>query len=414
MIARTERVSFVGGSGHTLDARLELPLGPVRAYALFAHCFTCSKEVFAASRISRGLAALGIAVLRFDFTGLGSSEGDFANTNFSSNVEDLVAASDFLRREYEAPALLIGHSLGGAAVLAAAARVPESVAVATINAPAEPSHVLGHLGAGAEAIEVSGEATVEIAGRAFRVTRQFLDDVSKTKLRRAVGRLGRALLVMHAPEDSIVGIDHARRIFDAAKHPKGFVSLDGADHLLSRREDAAYAAATLATWVERYLPGATEPAEAAAEPDVVTVRETGEGRLHNEVVVGRHRLVADEPVAVGGTGAGPTPYDLVLAGLGACTSMTLRLYADRKGWPLGTVSVRLTHQKVHAEDCETCETKDGRLDRIDRVIELGGALDADQRQRLLAIAEKCPVHRTLRTESWIVTRLGDRPVAPLA
>jgi len=406
MIARTERASFIGGRGEMLDARLELPLGPVRTYALFAHCFTCSKDVFAASRISRGLARLGIAVLRFDFTGLGSSDGDFANTNFSSNVEDLVAAADFLRRDHAAPALLVGHSLGGAAVLAAASRIPESVAVATINAPSEPSHILRHLGDAAEAVAATGEATVEIAGRAFQVTKQLLDDVSKTKLRRCVGRLGRALLVMHAPDDVTVTIDHARRIFDAAKHPKGFVSLDGADHLLSRREDAAYTAETLATWVGRYLPAPV--AEPTAEPDVVLVRETGEGRLHNEVVVGPHRLVADEPVAAGGTDGGPTPYDLVLAGLGACTSMTLRLYADRKGWPLDMVSVRLTHQKVHAEDCETCETKHGRLDRIDRLLDLEGALDADQRQRLLAIAEKCPVHRTLRTESWIVTRLGER------
>jgi uncharacterized OsmC-like protein/alpha-beta hydrolase superfamily lysophospholipase len=408
MAANSQKITFANAQGQQLAARLDLPQGQARAFALFAHCFTCSKDTVAASRISRALAERGFAVLRFDFTGLGASEGEFANTNFSSNLGDLVAAADFLREHHEAPRLLIGHSLGGAAVLAAAERIPEAVAVATIGAPADPGHV-AHLFADARAeIEAKGEAEVMLAGRTFRVQRQFLDDIAGQRLADQVSRLKRALLIFHAPRDEVVGIDHAGAIFQAARHPKSFVSLDDADHLLTRREDAAYVALVLAAWASRYLPPVAEIAARlkAADGEVV-VAETGQGRFAQIIQAGRHTLHADEPEAVGGDDTGPGPYDLVLAGLGACTSMTLRMYAEHKGLPLDGVVVRLRHDKVHAKDCADCETREGKIDEISRELTVSGDLDDAQRQRLLEIADKCPVHRTLTSEIKIRTRLVD-------
>jgi len=406
MVGNSERITFPNAQGQQLAARLDSPPGQTRAFALFAHCFTCSKDVFAASRISRALAERGFAVLRFDFTGLGASEGEFANTNFSSNMHDLVAAADYLREHHDAPRLLIGHSLGGAAVLAAAERIREAVAVATIGAPADPAHV-AHLLADARAeIEARGEAEVVLGGRAFRVQKQFLEDIAGQRLSDQVSRLKRALLIFHAPRDEVVGIDNAGAIFQAARHPKSFVSLDDADHLLTRREDAVYVAEVLAAWASRYLPPVAEiaPRLKAAEGEVV-VAETGQGRFAQIIQAGRHTLHADEPEGVGGDDTGPGPYDLVLAGLGACTSMTLRMYAERKGLPLESVLVRLRHDKVHAKDCADCETRDGKIDEITRELTVTGDLDDEQRQRLLEIADKCPVHRTLTSEIKIRTRL---------
>jgi uncharacterized OsmC-like protein/alpha-beta hydrolase superfamily lysophospholipase len=409
MAARSEKITFANAQGEALAARLDLPDGPPRAYALFAHCFACSKDVFAAARISQGLAARGFAVLRFDFTGLGASEGEFANTNFSSNLDDLAAGADFLREQHQAPLLLIGHSLGGAAVLAAAHRVPEAVAVATISAPFDPAHVAHVLAPARAEIEARGEAEITLAGRSFRVKKQFLDDIASYKLSDHLARLGKALIIFHAPRDEIVGIENAGQIFAAAKHPKSFISLDDADHLLTRRGDAIFVADVLAAWASRYLPEAAAaalPEAKAGEPDEVVVAETGEGRFAQTVRVGRHELRADEPMSVpGGLDTGPGPYDYLLIGLGACTSMTLRLYAERKGLPLERVTVRLTHDKIHARDCEDCETREGILDEIRRTLELTGPLDDAQRQRLLEIADKCPVHRTLTSEVKIRTRL---------
>ena len=412
---RTEKLEFPGASGATLAARLDSPDTPPRAYALFAHCFTCTKDIFAASRIAAALAAQGIGVLRFDFTGLGHSEGEFANTNFSSNVADLLKAADFLRETRQAPKILVGHSLGGAAVLAAAPEIPEAVAVVTIAAPSAPAHVQ-HLFHGAlDEIAAEGEAEVEIAGRPFKVKRQFLEDISQPHLSEALARLKKALLVFHAPRDQTVGIENAGEIFAAAKHPKSFISLDDADHLLSRRSDATYVAEVLSAWAGRYLDGAAEaaaPEPAAAGPEgVVVVTETGEGPFAQRITAGRHVLPADEPPSIGGRDSGPPPYDLLLAGLGACTSMTLRMYAGRKDWPLERVSVALRHDKIHAQDCADCETKEGRVDRIEREITITGPLDAAQRQRLLEIADKCPVHRTLENEVKVVTALAPDPGA---
>jgi putative redox protein len=395
---RSERFSFPNAKGDQLAATLDLPLGVPVTYALFAHCFTCGKDILAAKRIAERLAGAGIAVLRFDFTGLGGSEGDFANTHFSSNVDDLVAAADHLRATRGVPAILIGHSLGGAAVLAAAERIPDARAVVTVAAPFDPGHVTGLFKEHVESIREQGEVEVALAGRPFRIRREFLDDVAERKLHDHVANLRKALLVFHSPTDDIVGIDNASRIFLAAKHPKSFVSLTGADHLLSQKRDAIYVANVVAAWAERYLDKPPEAVKVEGEPGVVLVRETGVGKFQQEIVSGSHRLLADEPVAVGGFDSGPSPYNLLLAALGACTAMTVRLYADHKRLPLERVSVRLTHNKIHAQDCEDCETKEGMLDRIDRNITLEGPLDVDQRKRLIEIADKCPVHRTLESE----------------
>ncbi len=403
MAVRSEKLSFPGADGGILAARLDLPAGRPRAFALFAHCFTCTKDIFAAARIAQALAEAGIAVLRFDFTGLGHSDGEFANTNFSSNVADLVKAADFLREAHEAPKILIGHSLGGAAVLAAAARVPEAVAVATIGAPADPAHVAHTFQSSRAEIEAKGEAEVLLAGRPFTIKKQFLDDIAEQKLAHAVAELRKALIVFHAPQDQTVGIENAGHIFAAAKHPKSFVSLDDADHLLSRKADAIYTAEVLAAWAGRYLGVMPQATPLKGEAGAVLVRETGEGKFMQEIAAGPHALRADEPLDVGGDDTGPGPYDLLLAGLGACTAMTLRLYAARKGWPLERVSLRLKHDKIHAQDCADCETVAGKLDRITRKLTLEGDLSGEQRAKLLEIADKCPVHRSLTGEVVIET-----------
>ncbi|WP_024512172.1 bifunctional alpha/beta hydrolase/OsmC family protein [Bradyrhizobium sp. ARR65] len=405
----SERFQFKGEGGHQLAATLDLPDRAPIAYALFAHCFTCGKDVLAAKRIAVALAAKGIAVLRFDFTGLGSSEGDFANSTFSSNVADLVHAADHLRETRKAPAILIGHSLGGAAMLAAAEKIPEALGVVTIAAPSDPNHVTGLFKDRLEDIRANGRAEVSLAGRPFPITREFLDDVAEHELMRHIAHLRKALLVMHAPTDDTVGIENATRIFLAAKHPKSFVSLDDADHLLTIRRDATYVADVIAAWASRYL----EPAGPAATlnlgevPRHVVVRETRESKFQQTIAVGPHQLLADEPIAAGGEDSGPGPYDFLLAALGACTSMTMRLYAERKALPLDRVTVTLAHSKIHAEDCAECETKIGLLDQIDRVIGIEGALDTEQRKRLMEIADKCPVHRTLTSEVRILTRPAD-------
>lgn len=388
-----------------LAAALDLPGGTPTTFALLAHCFTCGKDVLAAKRIAEGLTQRGIAVLRFDFTGIGASEGEFANSNFTSNIADLVQAADYLRKTHKAPGLLIGHSLGGAAILAAAGQIPEAKAVVTIAAPSDPSHVIGmfkdHIGD----IRAKGEVEVSLAGRPFKIKREFLDDVAEQKLTDRIATLHKALLIFHSPTDDTVGIDNATQIFLTAKHPKSFVSLTGADHLLSKKQDALYVADVIAAWAVRYLDMAPE-AKAATTPgiaDGVVVRETGASKFQQIISVGKHRLIADEPLEAGGDDTGPGPYDFLLAGLGACTSMTLRLYADRKSIPLERTTVTLKHSRIYAKDCETCETKEGMISRIDRVIEMDGKLDDEQRGKLLEIADKCPVHRTLTSEIDIVT-----------
>jgi uncharacterized OsmC-like protein/pimeloyl-ACP methyl ester carboxylesterase len=392
-----EKLSLVNRDGHRLAGRLDLPPdGRPVAYALFAHCFTCTKNLKAVGHISRALTAQGIAVLRFDFTGLGESEGDFSETNFSSNVEDLVEMARLLEREREAPRILVGHSLGGAAAVRAAGRIEAVRAVATIGAPHDPRHVAHLFSESLDAIEEKGEALVTLAGRPFTIRRQLLDDLEGASLDAALAGLGKALLVFHSPVDRVVGIDNAARLFEAARHPKSFVSLDRADHLLSDEVDAIYVGSVLGAWARKYVAEPREERPAEPTGDAVVARlESGAG-FRTEIVASGHPLVSDEPRAVGGTNAGPAPYDLLAASLGACTAMTLRLYAERKGWPLERTVVRLGHRRVHAEDCAGCEgSASSRIDVLERELELEGPLDGDQRQRLLEIAERCPVHRTL-------------------
>ncbi len=388
-----------------LAARIDAPVAPPRAWALFAHCFTCSKDSKAAAYIARALAQAGFGVLRFDFTGLGGSGGDFASTNFSSNVDDLIAAADWLRAHHGAPALLVGHSLGGAAVLAAAHRIADARALVTLGAPFDPGHVARQFGEQLQVIAERGEATVSLAGRPFAIRREFLDDLRGQAQGARIRALRRPLLVMHAPGDRVVDIDNARAIFEQAVHPKSFVSLDEAAHLLDREEDARFAAGVMAAWAARYLPPEEAAAPSPASDGWIEVAETGGSAYEVEVRAGAHRWLADEPASVGGADAGPSPYDLLAAALGACTAMTLRMYARQKNLPLRQVKVRLKHAKIHAGDCAHCETKAGRIDRIEREIELAGELDEAQRQRLLEIADRCPVHRTLHGEVDVVSRL---------
>ena len=398
------RIEFTGSQGHALAGRLDTPDGTPRAWAVFAHCFTCSKDSKAAAYVARALAEAGYGVLRFDFTGLGGSGGDFANTHFSSNVDDLVAAADWLRTQHAAPALLVGHSLGGAAVLAAAHRIGEVRAVAAIGAPFEPAHVTHLLGTSLPVIATEGQAQITLAGRPFTIRRSFVDDVTGQPQADRIANLGRALLLLHAPGDLVVPVDNARRIYEAARHPKSFISLDGADHLLTQQSDARYAAALIAAWAGHYLPESDIPSAAPLPPGVVVVSERGTGAFAVSIQAGRHSLIGDEPQAVGGNDLGPSPYDLLLGALGECTVMTLRMYARQKQWPLESARVTLAHQKIHAADCADCETREGKVDRIDRLIELQGPLDEAQRARLLEIADKCPVHRTLHSEVQVVTR----------
>lgn len=408
----SERVTFPGSLGHELAARLDRPEGEVAAYALFAHCFTCSKDLKAVRRISQALVEKGLAVLRFDFTGLGESEGDFADTDFSSNLDDLRSAVDFLRRRDRAPQLLIGHSLGGAAVLTMAGEIPEVRAVATLGAPSDTQHLRDNLLSSAPELgEEAEEAEVRLAGRTFRIRKDFLDDLNEQRVLAAVRKLDRALLILHSPIDDVVGIEHAARIYKAALHPKSFVSLDGADHLLlERASDARFVADILAAWSARYLDLESDDDEADGEeeplPHGEVVVRGGPSGLKQDVRAGRHRLVADEPKKYpGGTDRGPNPYDFLLMALGSCTTMTLRLYADRKDWELEGVEVRLRHRKIHAEDCADCATEKGKIDEIEREIVLTGELDDKQRVRLLEIADRCPVHRTLTSETAIRSRL---------
>jgi putative redox protein len=407
----TQKPEIDNADGLKLAAQLDLPEDrkPV-AYALFAHCFTCTKDFKADYYISRALTRQGIAVVRLDFTGLGESEGDFSDTNFSSNVDDLVAAASYMGEQLAAPQLLVGHSLGGAAVLLATPQIASIRAVATVAAPADPGH-LGHLLASSRAeIEKNGKAEVNVAGRKFSIKKQFLDDLEVHHMDATIQALDRPLLILHSPADTVVDMENATHIFTTARQPKSFISLNKADHLLTNRNDADYAGAVLAAWAMNYFVISDQP-ETHDKPATASGKQvivsTGQG-YRTEIQAGKHTLLADEPTSAGGTDTGPDPYALLLAGLGACTSITLRMYADHKQWPLENIVVRLRHQKIHAIDCTACESDTGKIDLIERDIELSGPIDSTQRKRLLEIADKCPVHRTLKSETLVETRLIDK------
>lgn len=403
-MSKITKVGFKNNLDYELSARLELPIDqhPI-AYALFAHCFTCSKNVRAARSISQCLTKRGIAVLRFDFAGLGDSEGDFSDSNFSSNVADLIAAAQFLEQHHTAPAILIGHSLGGAAVLATADSLPSVKAVVTVGAPAEPAHVQHLIQSASEEIEAKGEAVVQIGQQRFNIKKQFLEDIHQQTLQNKIKRLNKALLVLHAPQDRIVSIDNAEKIYLAARHPKSFISLDGADHLLSNKEDGHYVGEVIASWVVRYLEKSAIPVLKSNAQ--VAVRLNKADAFTSEVKAGKHHFVADEPESVGGHDFGPSPYELVSSGLGACTVMTLHMYARRKKWDLQEVVCHINHHKNYEEALAATDGKPQKIDIFDREITLVGDLNDTQRARLLEIADRCPVHRTLHGKVKIETKL---------
>lgn len=400
---RTQRVSFPNTQGQMLSAKIELPIDQhPHNCAIFAHCFTCSKNLNAIRFISQALTQEGIAVLRFDFTGLGDSEGDFADTSFSSNIEDLIAAAEFMSKEYESPSLLIGHSLGGAAVLLAKHQIPSVKAIATIGAPYEPAHVSHLLQSGVEEIKEKGIAEVNIGGRPFTVKKKFLEDLEQLSSSHSViNNLNTGLLVIHSPQDTTVEIENATKIYKAAQHPRSFLSIDGADHLLSHSEDARYVGEAIAVWAKRYLVIPKE--EKLSTQAQAVVRLEHEDGYTAQMKTGSHHLLADEPISVGGNDFGPSPYDYLLLALGSCTVMTMKMYANRKEWDLQEVVVHLSHQKIHAKDCADCETEKGKIDEIERVIKIEGNLDQEQTNKLMEIADKCPVHRTLHHEVKVRT-----------
>ncbi len=397
-----QKVSFKNKNGQQLVGRLELPVDQKpHNYALFAHCFTCTKNLMAVKNVGRALTQKGFGVLRFDFTGLGESEGDFENTNFSGNVADLVEAADFLKREYGAPALIIGHSLGGSAAIFAAEKIAYIKAVAVINSPSHPSHVLQLLKDSKETIAQNGKATVNLGGRDFTIKKQFLDDLENKPLAEIVKKFRRALLILHSPQDQIVGIKNAENIYRAAHHPKSFITLDGADHLLSNTKDSLYAGSIIGQWASRYVE--IPPNEQLISKSKVAASLNAADKFTTYLKMGDHSYLADEPTNFGGENYGPTPYEFLSAGLAACTVMTLQMYAKRKKWPLQDVVVHINHSRQHAVDCEFCEDASSKIDTFTTEIQLKGDLDEDQISKLMEIAHKCPVHKTLTSRIQIIT-----------
>lgn len=401
-----QKITFQNKEGQTLVGRLELPVDQhAHNYAIFAHCFTCNKNLSAVKNIGKALISKGFGVLRFDFTGLGESEGDFEDTNFSGNIEDLVAAADYLQENYEAPTLLVGHSLGGAAVIFAAQEIESVKAIATIGAPSNPNHVQHLFKSGLEEIEASGKAVVNLSGRDFTIKKQFLEDLESKSMQETAKNLRRALLVLHSPSDATVGIKNAEEIYHAARHPKSFVSLDGADHLLMNKKDSIYAGEVIAGWAQRYV-DIPEETNLKSKHNVVASLDDEDG-FTTAMKVGNHYMSADEPISFGGNDFGPSPYEFVSAGLSACTAMTVQMYVRRKGWPLKNIEVHTSYGKSHVEDCEDCESDAAKIDTFNREIKLTGDLDEKQIARILQIADKCPVHKTLHSQTQVITKLID-------
>jgi putative redox protein len=399
----SEALSITTPAGHNLSGALELPTGLVRGAAVFAHCFTCTKQSRAAISVSRALARQGIATLRFDFTGLGASEGEFGRAGFAADIADLIAVAGHLHDRFGSRVLLVGHSLGGAAVLAAASELGADIvaAIATIGAPSDVPHVLHIIEGDHDAIRRDGEGQVTIGGKSFALSREFLERTEAVDLLDLVKALRVPYLVLHSPTDTIVGVEHAGALFGAAFHPKSFVSLAGADHLLTDPADAEFTASMIAAWAARYLPLAAD----WPMPEQGVVVQTGHGKFGTEVHTASHRFLADEPRSYGGDDTGPTPYDLLLAALGTCTAMTMKMYADRKGWPFAGARIHLTHERDHQEDCGHALDENVQIQALNRTIELlGDQLTDEQRAKIIEIADKCPVHRTLEGHLHIHTQ----------
>ena len=398
-----KKVFFPNKKGIELSGYLELPLNKEpHSFVLFAHCFTCNKNFFAVKNVARALSEKGYGVLRFDFTGLGESEGDFSDTTFSGNVEDLLSAAEFLEKEHSAPSLLVGHSLGGAAVILASKILPAVKAVATIGAPSTPEHVTHIMRSELSEIREKGLAEVNVGGRNFTIKEEFLNDLNGREVQKMVAELDAALLILHSPQDTVVEINNAEELYKVARHPKSFVSLDGADHLLSNRKDSVYTGKVIAAWASRYL---SIPEKKVLSTDHQVVANLGEKGFTTQLRAGRHYFTSDEPESVGGNDFGPTPYDFLSAALASCTSMTIQMYVRRKKWPLVNVETHVNHNKTHAEDCNNCERNTSKIDIFEREIILEGNLDEDQQKKVLEIADKCPVHRTLHNKIEIYTRL---------
>ena len=399
-----QKINFTNAEGQQLVGRLELPINQhPHNFAIFAHCFTCNKNLSAVKNITRELTSNGFGVLRFDFTGLGESEGDFENTNFSGNVDDLISASNYLKENHTAPTLLIGHSLGGAAVIFAASKIDSVKAVATIGAPSNPKHVEHLIQSSVEEIKATGKANVSIGGRPFTIKKQFLDDIETKSLPDVAKNLRKALLVMHSPQDTTVGIENAEEIYVAARHPKSFVTLDGADHLLMKKEDSIYVGSVIATWAKRYISIQIIDTISTTHQAVASLDE--EDGFTTQMTVGSHTMMADEPVSYGGNDFGPSPYEFVSAGLSACTAMTVQMYVKRKGWDLQNIEVHTSHTKVAKQIVENGEQKEIKVDTFNREIKLKGNLDDKKIQRMLQIADKCPVHKTLHSAIEVITTL---------
>jgi len=399
-----QKVNFTNAEGQQLVGRLELPINQhAHNFVIFAHCFTCNKNLSAVKNITRELTSNGFGVLRFDFTGLGESEGDFENTNFSGNVDDLISASNYLKENYTAPTLLIGHSLGGAAAIFAAAEIESVKAVATVGAPSHPKHVQHLIQSSVDEIKTTGQANVNIGGRPFTIKKQFLDDIETKSLPDVAKNLRKALLVMHSPQDTTVGIENAEAIYISAKHPKSFVSLDGADHLLMKKEDSIYVGNVIANWAKRYV-SIPKTETLSTSHQAVASLDTQDG-FTTQMTVGNHTMMADEPISFGGNDFGPSPYELVSAGLSACTAMTVQMYVKRKGWDLQNIEVHTSHTKVAKQVIENGEQKEIKIDTFNREIKLKGSLDEKQIQRMLQIADKCPVHKTLHSDIQVITKL---------
>ena len=401
---KTERLNIVNKKGVELSAKLELPANQrPNGYAIFAHCFTCSSNINAVTNISRTLTQHGFGVLRFDFTGLGRSKGEFADSHFSANISDLLDVHQYMAEHYEAPSLLVGHSLGGAAVLVAASKLDAVKAVATIGAPASAEHTTKHFASQMEGISKGEKVAVNIGGRSFNINKEFVEEFQSVDLMEVVKSMKKPLLVMHSPFDKIVGIENAQKIYQHAFHPKSFISLDDADHLLTKKEDSIYVGNLIGTWIQRYFSVKSKDELSTEGEQVVGHLNLKEDNFTTSIQTKNHSIIADEPLKVGGDDFGPSPYELFSASLVACTTMTLKMYANRKKWDLQEVYVYVTHTKKQVQDGD----EKIEISQLEKKLKFVGDLSEEQKTRLKEIAAKCPVHKTMLGDIEIETSVMD-------